>query len=81
MHAPVEHLALDYRAAADAGADRQVDEGVQSLGGAPAVLTEGGGVDVGVESDWQAEGVSQRADEVGVRPAGFGRGGDEAVFG
>ena len=33
-------MAADHRAAADAGADGQIDETVHILGGAPAMLTQ-----------------------------------------
>ena len=55
MDEAVQELAADHPAAADPGADREVAEGVEPLGGAPAVLAERGGVDVGVERDRHAE--------------------------
>ena len=73
--------AVDDDAAADAGADRQVDERVDVLGRTPQVLAEGGAVDVGVEPDRDAERGPERPHDVGVGPAGLGGLGDPPVGG
>ena len=51
----VERAAFDDCAPADAGADGDVDQAVNGACGAPAVFSEGGSVDVGVEHDRQLQ--------------------------
>src|SRR5260221_14204345 len=51
VHYAMERLAVDQRAAADPGADSQVDEILHVLRGAPTVLREGRRVDIGIEAD------------------------------
>ena len=51
VHQAVRELTADQRAATDAGADRDVDRGLEISRGAPARFTEHGRVDVGVEAD------------------------------
>src|SRR4029453_10166185 len=51
VHQSVEQLPADTRPPADPRPDRDVAEGVEALGGAPAMLAERGGVDVRVERD------------------------------
>ena len=74
MQEPVDERAVDHRAAADARTDGDVTEGVDVLRGAPPVLSERGGVHVGVEGDGHAEAPPELAGEIRVRPAGLGRG-------
>ncbi len=87
-HGDVSHLGVpeprrrpapDDRAGADPGADGHVDEGRQPLRRTPAALAERGARDVGVEADRHAQSRPDRADEVGVAPAGLGSGGDVPV--
>ena len=49
--------------------------------GAPPILAQRRGVDVGVESQGHLERVREGAAQVGVLPAGLGSGGDVAVGG
>ena len=51
VHEPVEKLPARHPSAADPGADGDVAEGVEPLGGTPEVLAEGRRVHVGVEDD------------------------------
>ena len=76
MQQPVQELAAGHPAAADAGADRDVAEGVEPPGRAPAVLAERGRVDVGVEGDRHRQAPADLLADVGVRPAGLGGRGD-----
>ena len=69
MEQAVDRPPVDEDPAADPGADGDVDEGVEPLGGAVAPLAHRGGVDVGVEGDRDAERRRQRRDHVGVAPA------------
>src|SRR5437016_4243828 len=73
MSETVQELAADHAAAADAGADRDVTERVDVLGGSPAVLAESGGVDVRVESDRDRQSSPDFGGDDGVGPTGFGR--------
>src|SRR5512132_4409608 len=68
---PVQELAADHAAAADAGADCDVAGGVESSRGSPAVLPERGRVYVRVEGDRYAEAALDLPPEVGLRPAGL----------
>ena len=47
----MQQVAVDHGAAADAGTDRQIHEGIHLSGRAPAVLAQRGDVDIGVEAD------------------------------
>ena len=87
-HGDVAHLGVpearggpppDDGCRADARADGHVDERGQPPRRTPAALAERGARDVGVEADRDAERPPDRADEVGVAPAGLGGGGDVAV--
>ena len=78
MDQPVHQLSADKPAAADAGADRQVQERVQPLRRAPLRFAHRGHVDVRVEADLQAQFSPQHACELRVPPTGFGRGRDVA---
>ena len=49
MHEAVDEAAVDQRAAADAGAHRDVHERIRAAARAPRMLGEGGPVHVGVE--------------------------------
>ena len=72
MHGPAIYQAT----AAYAGANRQVNEGIQALPCAPTMFAQGRPVDVGVKADRDPQGAADSAGEVGVGPAGFGRGCD-----
>ncbi len=74
---PADHSAADHRAAADPGADGEVDVGVQALRRAPAALAEGRAVDVGVDAHRHSGG-RDRTGDVHPGPAGFGGGGEVA---
>ena len=65
----VHERSADHRAAADPRPDRDVTEGVESPGGAPALLAERGRVDVGVEGDRYRKPAADLLADVGVRPA------------
>src|SRR5262245_57249958 len=78
MHEPVHRLAVDHRATTDPGADADVDERSHTLSATPAMLGERGAVDVRVEGDRDAQGASQRPDEVDVLPSRLRRRGDRA---
>ena len=81
MTEPVEDLAIDHRAAADPGPERQVDEGLEAPCRPPATLRQRRGVDVRVEADRDAEGRRERADQRRIRPARLGRRRDRSVLG
>ena len=74
-------LAVDHAAAAEPGADRQVDKCVEPLGGAPPVFAQRSAVDIGVEADGHAQRCLERADKVSMCPVGLRRGGNIAVGG
>ena len=76
----VHQPTVAWAAATDAGADRQVDGRVQALRRTPTPLAERGGIDIGVKAHWDAQRPPDDADQVGVRPARFGRRGDGAVI-
>jgi hypothetical protein len=74
VHQAVHQLPAYHAAAADARADGDIGEGVESLRGAPAPLRKSGAVDVGVEADRQiAECRPDRADHLSSLPAGLRR--------
>ncbi len=77
----MDQLPVDHAAPTDARADGQVDEGVQSLGSAPAVFAQGGGVYVGIEAHRYTQRPPDRSGNIGVSPARLGRGGDVAEGG
>jgi len=78
VHEPVQQPPARHHATADPGADRDVTERVESHRGAPTLLAERRRVDVGVERDGHVERTLERGDDIGVRPARLGRGGDAA---
>ena len=78
MDEPVKPVAARERSAADAGPDRDVDDGVTAGARAPPPLTEHGAVDVGVDAYRQVEPPTERARDVDAAPPGLGRVGDEA---
>ena len=51
MHEPVHRTSADDGAAADARADRDVDERIDAASGAPAILRQRGAVDAGARDD------------------------------
>ena len=61
------------------GADGQVQERIQSLRRAPAMLAQRRAVDIRVEANRHVESTTNRAGKVGVRPARLGCGGDVAI--
>src|SRR5665213_2368207 len=75
----VSELTADQRAAADAGADRDVDDSTEPLSGSPARFAEHRAVDVCVEADWHSERLAQWADDVCVAPAALRGGRDVTV--
>ena len=72
----VEQAAAEHSSAADAGADGQVEECIDVLGGAPAMFTEGGGIHVGIEKDLRAGGLPDNGCQRVVAPSEFGSSGD-----
>ena len=60
------------------GANRQIDEGVESLGGAPAPLAQRRGVHIGIEADRHFERRLDRPHDIHVGPARLRRRRDEA---
>ncbi len=81
MHQAVDQPSAHHAAAAQAGANGQVDKGVQALSRAPAVLAQGCAVDIAVKTHRRAQRLAQRAGEIGVAPVGLGRVGDIAKGG
>ena len=79
MARAVERAAGDDGSPSDARADGDIDQAVEVAAGSPAVLPEGGRVDVGVERDRQPQSLVDWANHVGVPPAGLGRRGDAAI--
>jgi hypothetical protein len=77
---PMDDPALDHGSRADAGADGQVYERIQTTGGPPAALAQCGGVDVGVEPHGHAKCAPGWPDHVDVRPARFRAGRDEPIL-
>ena len=77
---PVDELSARDHSAADAGADRDVDERVEASGRAEAVLAERRRVHVRVERHRDAEARPEWLRDVGVRPSGLGRCRDPARF-
>ncbi len=77
----MQEFALHHRAAAHAGADREVEEGGQSLRRAPTPFTQGCAVHVGIKGNRHRQGRAQRPDDVRASPAGFGGSQDVAVRG
>ena len=69
----------DHRAAADSGADRQVEEIGEAARGAPSRFAERRAVHVGVEADRQVEALANGAREVEIAPARLRRRRDVAV--
>src|SRR5205085_10382784 len=63
MEQAVHRLPVDHPAPTDAGADRDVAEGLEAGRGTPAMLAECGGVDVRVEGERDVERLSERGDE------------------
>src|ERR1700722_1975277 len=80
MHQAVQRRAIDEYAATDAGAHRQIDQVFCAASGAPAMLRQGGGVHVRVETHRAGELLRKRPDHIDVAPAGLGRFADEAVL-
>ena len=68
----VQQLAVGHPAAADSCADGQVDKSIQTLGRAPAILPQGGAVDVGIEPDRYSQGAADSAGKIAVGPASLG---------
>ena len=79
VHETVRQLSVEQPAAADSRSNRQVDEGVQPAAGAPALLGQRRGVDVGIEADRHAKRGARGAGDRDVRPAGLWRRGDLSV--
>jgi hypothetical protein len=77
---PMDDPALDYGSCADASADGQVHERVQTTGGPPSAFAQRGGVDVGVEPHWHAQRVLEWPDHVDVGPARFRAERDEPIL-
>ncbi len=75
----VDGAAVEDRAAADPGADGEVDDRADPLPRAPALLGQRGAVDVGVPAHGQPEPLPEAAHHVGVAPARLGRRRDPAV--
>jgi hypothetical protein len=71
MQQAVQESAMDEDADADAGADGDVDERVQPLAGAPEMLAEHRRIDIGVERHGHLQAVAEKAEQVGLLPAGF----------
>ena len=70
---------VDDRAPADACADCDVDQAIETAPCSPAVFSEGGRVHVGVEHDRQLQFLTYGANHVGVSPTRLGCGGDVSV--
>ena len=79
VHHPVQQLSVDQRAAADAGADRIVDEAVQSLAGAIGHFAQRRSVDVGIDANGDAQRLGKRRAQRIVPPCQLRRGRDRAV--
>ena len=75
----VERTTGDHGAPTDSSPDGDVDQTVESYPRAPAMFAERRGVHVGIERDGQVKRLSNWAQQVGIRPARFGRRGDIAV--
>ncbi len=76
-----QQAAIAHATAADAGVDREVHEVTQPAGGPPAMFGEGSTVHISVETDGHAERLPEWHEQVGARPARFGRSRDEAIGG
>ena len=81
VHQTVQQRAAGHPTAADAGADGQIEEGIQVPGRPPAVLAQGRAVDVGLKADRNIQRPPHRAGQIGVGPTRLGRGGNKAVGG
>ena len=81
VHEAMNQLAVDHATAAETGAHRKIDKGVQPLGSAPALLAQGSAVDIAVETNRQAQRTMQRAHYIRMGPMGLWRRRDVAIGG
>jgi hypothetical protein len=72
MDQPVHRPAVHHHAAADPGADRQIDVHCASDRSTPTPLRQSRARDIGIEPDWDIEAPREIAANVRPRPAGFG---------
>src|SRR3954468_16183480 len=79
VHQTVGELAANQSAAADPGANRNVDRGFQAQGGAPPRFTQGGAVHIRVEPYRHTKRLLEWTDDVGIRPPDLRRRGHVAV--
>src|SRR5882762_9754826 len=80
MHQPVNRHTVDQDATADSGADGEVHEGVDVSRRPPAMLGQGGRVDVGIETDRAGEFPRESARNIGAAPSRLRRLADETVL-
>ncbi len=80
MGESVEELTVHHGSAADAGADGEVQEGIDAARSSPDVFAESGCVDVGIEEDaLDAGGFAEELDDWDALPGELGSGGDGAA--
>ncbi len=79
VHETMRQLSVEQPAAADSRSNRQIDEGVEPAAGAPALLGQRRGVDVGIEADRHAKRGARGAGDRHVRPPGLRRRRDLSV--
>ena len=77
----VQEFSVNHGATADACANRQIDEGVQSLRRAPFPFAERCAIDVRIKADGNIEGRAKCADNVCIRPAVLGSGENVSICG
>ena len=78
MEQAVDEPTVHDHTAADAGTDGDVTEAVETDGSSPALLAEGGGVDVCVEGDRNVERLFELPGDVRLCPPRLRRSRDEA---
>jgi hypothetical protein len=78
MQHAVQNASVNDGAAADSGADGQIQRIGEALRGAPARFSQRRRVDVGVDRDRHAERIANGASNVVVLPNQFWGRGDEA---
>ena len=81
MQHPMEQLSTAHHAAADTGADRDINDVFQSFGRTVGDFSEQRSVHIGIQTDGDLQRLLKSTDDIIIRPARFRCGGDIAVGG
>ncbi len=80
MQQAVQRLPVDDSAQPDARADGEIEQRIErAIFRHPVMLAKSGGVHIGIKGNRDAQRLMERAAQIGLRPAGLGRGRDVAV--